>query len=97
MSLSVAIQVNALDAMPGPLAEGARVVLQAKPTFWTQRGSLMLDAPFIYQAHVTVAWLLFAVWPFTRLVHVWSVPIGYVVRSPIVYRAKRGASRTALR
>jgi exodeoxyribonuclease VII large subunit len=44
MSLSVAIQVNALDAMPGPLAEGARVVLQAKPVFWTQRGSLMLDA-----------------------------------------------------
>ena len=44
MSLSVAIQVNALDAMPGPLTEGARVVLQAKPTFWTQRGSLMLDA-----------------------------------------------------
>jgi exodeoxyribonuclease VII large subunit len=44
MSLSVAIQVNALDAMPGPLTEGARVVLQAKPTFWNQRGSLMLDA-----------------------------------------------------
>ncbi len=44
MSLSVAIHVNALDAMPGPLTEGARVVLQAKPTFWTQRGSLMLDA-----------------------------------------------------
>ena len=61
------------------------------------KGSLMVEAPFIYQAHVTVAWLLFAVWPFTRLVHVWSVPLGYVVRSPIVYRAKRGASRTALR
>jgi exodeoxyribonuclease VII large subunit len=44
MSLSVAIQVNALDAMPTPLTEGARVVLQAKPVFWTQRGSLMLDA-----------------------------------------------------
>ena len=44
MSLSVSIQVNALDAMPGPLTEGARVVLQAKPSFWTQRGSLMLDA-----------------------------------------------------
>ena len=27
-----------------PLGEGARVVLQAKPVFWTQRGSLMLDA-----------------------------------------------------
>ena len=44
MSLSVSIHVNALDAMPGPLGEGARVVLQAKPVFWTQRGSLMLDA-----------------------------------------------------
>jgi exodeoxyribonuclease VII large subunit len=44
MSLSVAIQVNALDAMPVPLDQGARVVLQAKPVFWTQRGSLMLDA-----------------------------------------------------
>ena len=44
MSLSVSIQVNALDAMPGPLGEGARVVLQAKPAFWTQRGSLVLDA-----------------------------------------------------
>jgi len=43
MSLSVAIQVNALDAMTAPLSEGARVVVQAKPTFWTQRGSLMLD------------------------------------------------------
>jgi exodeoxyribonuclease VII large subunit len=44
MSLSVAIHVNALDAMPAPLSQGARVVLQAKPVFWTQRGSLMLDA-----------------------------------------------------
>lgn len=44
MSLSVSIHVNALDAMPTPVGEGARVVLQAKPVFWTQRGSLMLDA-----------------------------------------------------
>ena len=44
MSLSAAVSVNALDAMPGPLAEGARVVVQAKPSFWTQRGSLVLDA-----------------------------------------------------
>ena len=60
------------------------------------KASLMDDAPFVYQAHVTIAWLLYAVWPFTRLVHVWSVPVGYLVGSPIVYRAKRGATRTAL-
>jgi exodeoxyribonuclease VII large subunit len=44
MSLSVSIHVNALDAMATPLTQGARVVLQAKPAFWTQRGSLLLDA-----------------------------------------------------
>lgn len=43
MSLSVAIHVNALDAMPAPVSEGARVVIQAKPTFWTGRGALVLD------------------------------------------------------
>ena len=61
------------------------------------KGDLMVDAPFLFQAHVTIAWLLYAVWPYTRLVHVWSVPVGYLARSPIVYRAKRGATRTALR
>ena len=61
------------------------------------KGELMLHAPFVYQAHVTIAWALYAVWPYTRLVHVWSVPVGYLTRSPIVYRAKRGATRTALR
>ena len=61
------------------------------------KAELMGDVPFVFQAHVTVAWLLYAVWPYTRLVHVWSVPVGYLARSPIVYRAKRGATRTALR
>ncbi len=44
MSLSVAISVNALAAMPRTLSPGERVVLQAKPAFWSQRGTLMLDA-----------------------------------------------------
>ncbi|WP_048549863.1 exodeoxyribonuclease VII large subunit, partial [Nostocoides japonicum] len=44
MSLSVAVRVTALDAMAAPLDAGARVVVQAKPEFWTTRGSLILDA-----------------------------------------------------
>ncbi|MBK9101701.1 MAG: exodeoxyribonuclease VII large subunit [Austwickia sp.] len=43
MSLSVTISTYALDAMPVPLRDGARVVIQAKPTFWARRGSLHLD------------------------------------------------------
>lgn len=44
MSLSVSISVHAITAMGAPLGEGARVVLQAKPSFWTKRGTLSLDA-----------------------------------------------------
>ena len=44
MSLSVSVPMNAVNAMPIPLAQGARVVLQAKPTFWTKRGTLQLEA-----------------------------------------------------
>lgn len=43
MSLSCMVRVTALDAMPTPLGEGARVVVQAKPSYWTQRGSLSMD------------------------------------------------------
>jgi len=44
MSLSVSVPMNAVNAMAIPLTQGARVVLQAKPTFWTKRGTLQLEA-----------------------------------------------------
>jgi exodeoxyribonuclease VII large subunit len=44
MSLNVTVRTTILDAMSAPLAEGARVVVQAKPTFWTKRGTLQLSA-----------------------------------------------------
>lgn len=43
LSFSVSVRVTTLEAMP-PLQPGARVVVQAKATFWAQRGSLVLDA-----------------------------------------------------
>jgi nitrate reductase gamma subunit len=56
----------------------------------------MANADVIFQAHVATAWLLFAVWPFTRLVHVWSIPIAYVMRSPILYRSRARISPGAM-
>jgi len=44
MSLNVTVRTTVLDTMPVSLAEGARVVVQAKPTFWTKRGTLQLSA-----------------------------------------------------
>jgi len=45
-----------------------------------------------FQIHVALAWVLFAAWPFTRLVHVFSAPLGYLTRPCIVYRSRGGAS-----
>ncbi|MBE1496275.1 nitrate reductase gamma subunit [Amycolatopsis lexingtonensis] len=50
--------------------------------------SLMLEAPLGFQLHVLAAWALFAFWPFSRLVHVFSMPLGYLTRPYIVYRSR---------
>ncbi|MFC5720849.1 respiratory nitrate reductase subunit gamma [Streptomyces gamaensis] len=51
----------------------------------------MTSAPLLFQLHVLCAFLLFAVWPFTRLVHVWSAPVGYFRRPALVYRGRGDA------
>ena len=50
---------------------------------------LMAAAPLGFQLHALSAWILFAFWPFSRLVHAWSVPVGYLSRSHILYRSRR--------
>ncbi|TFC91543.1 respiratory nitrate reductase subunit gamma [Cryobacterium sinapicolor] len=52
--------------------------------------ALMSDVPFFFQLHVLTATMLFLLWPFTRLVHVFSAPLGYFVRPYIVYRSRDG-------
>lgn len=52
--------------------------------------TLMEQAPLTFQLHTIMACLLFAIWPFTRLVHVFSAPVGYLWRPYVVYRAKPG-------
>jgi nitrate reductase gamma subunit len=49
---------------------------------------LMAHAPIGFQLHALAAFALFALWPFTRLVHAFSAPIGYLWRPYIVYRSK---------
>ena len=51
----------------------------------------------LFHLHVTSMWFLYAAWPFSRLVHAWSIPIDFFRRSPIPYRARRGASLTTPR
>lgn len=63
--------------------------------FWfSPQNHLMTDAPLVYQLHAIGGFLFLALWPFTRLVHVWSAPLAYLWRPYVVYRARRGAPPT---
>lgn len=62
--------------------------------FFQPQPELMTEVPLIFQLHVLTAFALIALWPFTRLVHVFSAPVGYLFRPYIVYRSRddgRGA------
>lgn len=48
----------------------------------------MSGVPLLYQLHALSALSLFAVWPFTRLVHLLTAPLGYLTRPYIVYRSR---------
>ncbi|MCX4585786.1 respiratory nitrate reductase subunit gamma [Streptomyces sp. NBC_01481] len=54
----------------------------------------MAAAPQSFQLHTLIGMLLFAVWPFTRLVHAFTAPIGYLFRPYIVYRSRSVGARS---
>lgn len=43
---------------------------------------------FIYKAHIFFGLTLLIIFPFSRLVHIWSVPVGYIKRNYQVVRHK---------
>lgn len=48
--------------------------------------TLMTEVPLSFKIHILAGLAIFALWPFTRLVHVWSVPVNYLRRNYILYR-----------
>jgi nitrate reductase gamma subunit len=51
----------------------------------------MAAAPLSFQLHTLVGMALFALWPFTRLVHAFTAPVGYLFRPYVVYRSRDAA------
>ena len=45
-------------------------------------------ADTLYQVHAIVAWAFWALFPFSRLVHAFSIPLQYLARPPILYRRR---------
>lgn len=49
-------------------------------TFRGGAAEYVRDVHIIFKLHLTLGMMIFIVFPFTRLVHIWSAPVGYVFR-----------------
>lgn len=61
--------------------------LRSVLTFQADAGYLT-DVPIWFKIHIVAVLGIFAAWPFTRLVHVFSVPLRYFTRSYVIYRKR---------
>lgn len=50
--------------------------------------AMLADVGWIYKLHLFFGMTVFLLFPFTRLVHVWSIPLGYLQRPYQVVRSK---------
>jgi nitrate reductase gamma subunit len=60
-------------------------------TFRGGDAELLAGVAWPYRLHLVLGMTLFLVFPFSRLVHIWSAPVGYVFRSYQVVRRRGGA------
>lgn len=49
---------------------------------------LMVNVPIWFKIHIYTTFALYVVWPFTRLVHVFSLPLRYLNRSYVIYKKR---------
>lgn len=67
---------------------------------WAQRivtlrggaADLISGVPWVYKAHITLGLTIFLLFPFSRLVHIWSAPVWYVFRPYQIVRRRSAKS-----
>jgi nitrate reductase gamma subunit len=57
----------------------------------TPDASLMLEVPLRFKIHILAVLTLLGFSPFSRLVHIWSVPLTYLFRRWIVFRRREAS------
>lgn len=68
------------------LAEWVQSVVTLQPN-----PELLRNVDTVFKMHIFLGMSVFLFFPFTRLVHIWSAPIGYLFRAYQIVRAKRAA------
>ncbi len=59
-------------------------------TFRSGAADFIINEPLIFKLHIFLGLTMFLVFPFTRLVHIWSAPAKYVFRKGYQIVRKRG-------
>lgn len=57
-------------------------------TFRPEAAAFIADVHPIFKLHIFLGLTIFLVFPFTRLVHIWSAPVGYAFRRYQIVRTK---------
>jgi nitrate reductase gamma subunit len=83
---SIIVSVDHMDgSQMVKLGEWAQHIV----TFRGGAAGYVADAHWIYKAHISLGLFLILITPFTRLVHVWSIPLGYLTRPYQVVRRRQ--------
>lgn len=64
-------------------------------TFQGDASSYLHGVGWVFQAHILLGLTLFVAFPFSRLVHIWSAPVGYVFRPYQLVRRRGRNARVA--
>lgn len=59
-------------------------------TFRPGAAEVVAAVPWVYKIHLFLGLTIFLLFPFTRLVHIWSAPIWYLGRSYQIVRQRQG-------
>ena len=62
---------------------------QSVVTFHGGASSHLDGVAFIFRVHLVLGMTLFVLFPFSRLVHIWSAPVEYLTRKYQIVRARR--------
>jgi nitrate reductase gamma subunit len=63
-------------------------------TFQADAASHVMEVGWVFKAHIFLGLTLFVVFPFSRLVHIWSAPLGYIARPYQLVRRRGRNART---
>jgi nitrate reductase gamma subunit len=70
--------------------------VQGIVVFRSGNAELLTGVPWVYQAHIALGLTIFLIFPFTRMVHIWSgfATVYYLFRPPQIVRTRAATART---